>query len=201
MRADAAISVFLNTPYDDDYEPLFLALVVSLIALGRVPHCVLEIPETGQGRLARIYNLLASCPVSFHDLSHVEPPPRFNMPFELGMAWTLARKKHKPKHAFIILEAKKHRLNKTCSDLNGIDPKTHNNSPNAMISCVLDALGRPSGNPKASDVRKVFRKVRSMVVELKKENGRKNVFNRTMFQQLVFVTTSACIDAKILRKK
>ena len=51
----------------------------------------LELPGP-QRRLDRIAELLASCHYSFHDLSRVETAgpaprvPRFNMPFELGLA-------------------------------------------------------------------------------------------------------------------
>src|SRR5438132_838642 len=84
MRSSREIrrrSVFLNVPFDEDYERLFVALISALVALGRIPHCVLELPETGQGRLLRILQLISSCPVSIHDLSRAELPARFNMPF------------------------------------------------------------------------------------------------------------------------
>jgi hypothetical protein len=47
-------SVFLNVPFDASYEKIFVALIVALISLGRVPRCVLEITDTGQGRMPRI---------------------------------------------------------------------------------------------------------------------------------------------------
>jgi len=43
--------VFLNVPFDDSYEPLFVSLIAALVALGRTPRCVLEVPETGNARL------------------------------------------------------------------------------------------------------------------------------------------------------
>src|SRR2546422_5167170 len=101
-------SVFLNVPFDEDYEPLFVALISTLVALGRIPRCVLELPETGQGRLTRILQLLRSCRVSIHDLSRVGLPVRFNMPFELGIAVAISRLSGQ--HQFIMLEARHHRL-------------------------------------------------------------------------------------------
>src|SRR5437773_1359790 len=92
-------NVFLNVPFDQRYEPIFVALICSLVSLGRNPRCVLEIPETGMGRLARILRLIRSCPVSIHDLSRVGLPVRFNMPFELGIAFTVARLEKN--HAFV----------------------------------------------------------------------------------------------------
>ena len=55
----------------------------------RHPRTVLEIPPSAD-RLERILHLLGECAFSLHDLSRVEVSPRglprFNMPFELGLA-------------------------------------------------------------------------------------------------------------------
>src|SRR5205085_8759319 len=137
-------------PFDEEYEPIFVALISSLVSIGRNPRSVLEIPETGKGRLARILRLLRSCPVSIHDLSRVELPARFNMPFELGIAFTLARIERN--HDFIILEAVRHRLQKTLSDVNGIDPGIHAATARGAISCIVSQLGKPRGNPVPTQV-------------------------------------------------
>src|SRR5262245_52056237 len=84
--------VFLNVPFDTEYAPLFLALIAGLTALGRTPHCVLEVASGGRNRLERIFSLMESCDASIHDLSRItlsgpQDVPRFNMPFELGMAY------------------------------------------------------------------------------------------------------------------
>ena len=50
-------SVFLNTPYDPRYQPLFVTLLAILVCLGQKPRCVLEIQEKGQGRLMRMFDL------------------------------------------------------------------------------------------------------------------------------------------------
>lgn len=88
-------SVFLNVPFDTEYGPLFLALMAGLAGLGRTPRCVLEVSGGGRNRLERIFGLIARCGVSLHDLSRVSlsgdlAVPRFNMPFELGIAYALA---------------------------------------------------------------------------------------------------------------
>src|SRR3989442_7239355 len=84
LRAGA----FLNVPYDDEYEHLYVALVAGLVAFGLNPRATLELPGP-ERRLSRILRLLKSCRYSFHDLSRVQlshGAPRFNMPFELGVA-------------------------------------------------------------------------------------------------------------------
>src|SRR3972149_9618111 len=83
-------TVFVNAPYDPDYEQLFIALIVGLSGFGLTPHAPLEIPGS-ERRLNRIMGLLRRCRYSFHDLSRVEvdaptpETPRFNMPFQLGL--------------------------------------------------------------------------------------------------------------------
>ena len=104
-------SVFLNIPYDSDYEPIFVAIVATLLAVGRTPLCTLELEDRGKGRPERIMALLERSRVSFHDLSHVELPPRFNMPFELGVAW--AMREYRGRHDLHVFERVPYRLLKT----------------------------------------------------------------------------------------
>jgi len=81
-------SVFLNIPYDAGFQRLYIA---GISAFGLVPRATLEIP-TSERRLDRIIALIDECAYSIHDLSRVQLDrkapitPRFNMPFELGLA-------------------------------------------------------------------------------------------------------------------
>jgi hypothetical protein len=105
--------VFLNCPFDEDYENLFLALIAGLTGLGLTPRCVLEIPP-GRSRLERLLRLIGQCSSSVHDLSRVELSPRrprvprFNMPFELGLAVALSLSGRK--HQWYLMESKRYRL-------------------------------------------------------------------------------------------
>jgi hypothetical protein len=181
------LSVFLNVPFDKDYEPLFVGLISALAALGRTPRSVLEVPEQGEGRLARIFGLIRQCPVSIHDLSRVELPVRFNMPFELGIAVALSRIERS--HNFVLLEAKRHRLQKTLSDVNGIDPGIHNAAVRGVISCVLSHLGKPQGNPDAKRVASTHRQLWKIIPSLKAIHGRTNIYSRSIFTELVEAAT------------
>lgn len=176
-------SVFLNFPFDKSYEPLFVSLIAGLVALGRLPRCVLEVPEHGDGRLVRILRLIRSCPVSVHDLSCVGSPARFNMPFELGIAVALTRIERD--HAFIMLEAKRYRIQKTLSDVNGIDPGIHGATMKGIISCVLSHLGRPRRNPLPRQVERIRRRLWKTVPYLKRTHGRSNIYSRAIFTELV----------------
>ena len=88
-------AVFVNIPYDEGFRRLYLAYIIGLTQLGLEPRATLGIPG-GERRLDRILALIQSCRYSIHDLSRVQldrnPPrtPRFNMPFELGLAVTWA---------------------------------------------------------------------------------------------------------------
>jgi hypothetical protein len=80
-------SVFLNIPYDKQFEDLYLAYIVGLTQLGLRVNATLAVPN--QGRLEAIIQLIERSDFSIHDLSRIELSegiPRFNMPVELGLA-------------------------------------------------------------------------------------------------------------------
>ena len=176
-------SVFLNVPFDKSYEPLFVALIGALVALGRIPRCVLEIPEMGAGRLFRILQIIRACSVSIHDLSRVGLPVRFNMPFELGIAFTLSRLEKN--HDFVMLESQRYRLTRTLSDANGIDPGIHNATVKGVISCILSNLGKPQGNLPPVLVSRVYRGFWKTIPVFKRNHGRSTIYSRAIFSELV----------------
>ncbi len=77
---------FLNIPFDQPFESLYLAYIAGLSGFGLLPQAVLQVPGH-ERRLDRLIGLLRTCQYSFHDLSRVEldmrrpRTPRFNMPF------------------------------------------------------------------------------------------------------------------------
>jgi hypothetical protein len=180
-------SVFLNVPFDKGYEPLFVALISALVSLGRVPHCVLELPDDGRGRLARLFRLIRSCPVSVHDLCRAGLPVRFNMPFELGIAVALNRMG--AGHKFFMLESKRYRLQKTLSDTNGIDPGIHQATTKGIISCALAHLGQPHGNPDVKTILRIHRQLWKTVALLKTIHGRGSIYSRPIFSELIDAAT------------
>ena len=110
-----------------------------LVFLGQKPRCVLEIREQGDGRLARILDLVRACRISVHDLSRVSTPVRFNMPFELGIACAL-KLLHPLDYEVFVLDAAPYRLDKTLSDYKGRDPLIHHGTSDGLLACVLDAF-------------------------------------------------------------
>jgi hypothetical protein len=175
--------VFLNVPYDRSYEKILVALTAALVALGRVPALTFQIPDGGQGRLARIFRLLKSCRVSIHDLSAVGLPVRFNMPFELGLACAI--KEQSGRHDFLVLERKSHRVDRHLSDLRGVDPKIHRGTVEGAICAVLEVLERPGGNPSTAEVLQLHRRMMRFVPALKTRHGRTDLYGTRVYGELV----------------
>jgi hypothetical protein len=183
--------VFLNVPYDLEYEPLFLAFIAGLCAFGLTPRAAIELPGSTR-RLGRILKLLHSCRYSFHDLSRVEmdasrsAAPRFNMPFELGLAVSWAAVGGAP-HDWFVFEAKPLRLLKSLSDLNGSDPEVHGGRPTGVlraISNVLSTVGRQQ--PTIAQLEAVRRGLQKGARELKRRLPRRPLFEPSSFEKLLF---------------
>lgn len=135
---------FLNIPYDNAFQSLYLAYIAGITAFGLAPRATIEIPG-GARRPDRVFDLIKSCRYSFHDLSRVEldvrrpATPRFNMPFELGLAvaWD---KLNAGQHVWFVLEAKSRRLHKSLSDLGGTDAYVHGGKPKGVFRELGNAL-------------------------------------------------------------
>ena len=199
-RADPT-SVFLNVPFDDRYEPIFIALIAALTSIGRKPRCVLELPERGQGRLARILAHLLSCQVSIHDLSRVGPPPRFNMPFELGVAFAQrVYVQSANNHSIVLVESVPHRLSRTLSDMAGFDPVIHSNRPRRAISCILDSLGSGASDPSTDSVYRMWRQLMRASAQLKIAADRDDIYSRSLFRKLVAASTELSARSGFIRR-
>ena len=179
-------AVFLNTPYDPAYQPLFVTLVGTLVCLGLKPHCVLEIQEKGQGRLARIFHLLRSCGVSIHDLSRTGPPARLNMSFELGLACSL--KLSGTSHEIVVLDSLDYRLDKTLSDYKGRDSWIHHNRCDELVTCLLDIF-EVANEPDPLALRSAATFLRQSARQLAKQYRTETIFRAAPFRALVSAAT------------
>jgi len=139
MPAPDPIGAFINAPFDSRYEPLFTTLVGTLVFLGQEPHCVLEVTETGEGRLARILDLMRRCRLSIHDLSRAGTPARFNMPFELGLACAV-KYMYPGEYDILVMDSRPYRIDRTLSDYKGRDPLVYNATCDGLQSSLLDAF-------------------------------------------------------------
>jgi hypothetical protein len=138
------LNVFVNVPFDADYEPLFEALVFTIFACGYRVRCALEESDSGDIRLDKLIELIRESPRSIHDLSRIEPGdnelPRFNMPFELGLALGAKRFGRRPRDRIKIMVAERYRLPAYLSDLGGNDPEAHEQEPDKVIRIVRNYL-------------------------------------------------------------
>lgn len=180
-------TVFLNIPYDGQFRRLYLAYISGLIHLGLKPCATLEIPG-GQNRLDKILDLIRSCRYSIHDLSRVQldrnPPatPRFNMPFELGLAVASAKLNSAP-HDWFVFETLHRRASKSLSDLGGTDPNIHHGTIEGVMRELCNAFIRQSSPDRFSvpEMMKTYRKVSLSVKGIEAQTKAHSLFEARAF--------------------
>jgi hypothetical protein len=182
-------SVFLNIPYDQAFQTLYLTYIAGTTAFGLWPRATLEIPG-GARRLDRILDLIKSCRYSLHDLSGVEldvrrpATPRFNMPFELGLA--VAWDKLNPgRHVWFVLEAKGRRLQKSLSDTGGTDVYVHGGKPQGVFRELCNAFVRLEQQPSVQEMTTIYRGLVEVLPGVKQRAGAKSAFEARVFAELV----------------
>ena len=183
-------SVFLNVPYDGEFQPLFLAYLVGVRGFGLLPHAALEVPSIGP-QIDRIVQLLKTCDYSIHDMSWVglteEHPqvPRFNMPFELGMAYWYSLQGD---HQCRIFESDHRRFERSLSDLKGFHVYQHQSAEAELFSRLTEAFIDEDLKPSVEDMIAIYVLVKSMVPEILNLVGAKNIFHARAFQEVSFAT-------------
>ncbi len=179
--------VFLNLPYDSRFEPLFLAYIAGVSAFGLLPRTPLEIPGGGR-RLDHIFDLLRGCRYSIHDLSRVQVSraapraPRFNMPFELGLA--VAHQQAGSQHTWFVFEQVAHRLSKSLSDLDGSDVYLHEGTANGVLAELSNAFVRSDRQPTIDQMRAIYRGLRRAKPIILRDAGAKTLFAARPFKDL-----------------
>lgn len=194
-RRDPA-DVFLNIPYDEKFQRLFLAYIAGLAAFGLVPRASLEIPGS-QRRLDRVFKLIKMCRYAIHDLSRVEVDgwaprtPRFNMPFELGLsvAWDMVSKKGR--HTWFVCESQDFRLSKSLSDLNGTDAYVHNGTIAGVFRELSNAFVRSGAQPSVLQMGAIYRDVRKNLPRILRAAGTKSLFKAKVFKELCIVAAAS----------
>ncbi len=151
MASPYTSSVFINCPFDEAYKPIFDAIVFSALDSGFTPRCSMEIDDSAQVRIDKIFRIIEECKYAIHDLSRTDPDPehnlpRFNMPLELGMFLGVrhAGKIHNREKACLVLDTERFRYQKFISDISGQDIKAHANDPKTAVGLVRDWLNAKS---------------------------------------------------------
>lgn len=185
---------FLNVPYDKKFEALYIAYIVGLCGFGLKPRATVEIPGS-ERRLEKIYRLIRQCRYSFHDLSRVEldrsqPPftPRFNMPFELGLAVAHA-KNFRGAHQWFVFETVPHRLKKSLSDVDGTDAYVHSGAPKQVLVQLSNALLRKRKTRSIGQLEDSYQKLRKAAKVIRNDSGN-SLFGAKAFKDLVVAATT-----------
>jgi hypothetical protein len=183
-------TAFMNVPYDERYQDLYLAFIAGLTAFGLDPRATLEVPG-GNRRLDRIFELITSCQYSFHDLSRVQldrkrpQAPRFNMPFELGLVLGWLQTSGRSNHTWFLFEAVKRRVSRSLSNLDGTDPYIHDEKPKGVFRELGNALVRSADQPTMPQMYGVYRNIKMASPLIMKNTGAKSLFEARVFRQLV----------------
>lgn len=153
MSSAYDLNVFINCPFDQDYAPLFDAILFAIYKCGFRPRCAMEVDDAGDIRIEKINKIISECRFGIHDISRTELDaahqlPRFNMPLELGIflgAKKFGSAKQKTKIC-IIFDKEKYRYQKYISDIAGQDIKAHGNQPETLIKSLRNALNAANLN-------------------------------------------------------
>ncbi|MBV8213423.1 MAG: hypothetical protein JOZ08_09405 [Verrucomicrobia bacterium] len=139
-------SIFINCPFDPQFQRFLRAILFTVCALGCKPRSALEESDSSTLRLEKIYKLIKSCRFSIHDLSRTEVTPstgmpRFNMPLELGIFLGFKRAESgKPRKKTCLIFVKDKHSMSFITDLNGMDLEGHQDTPEKVISPIRNWL-------------------------------------------------------------
>jgi hypothetical protein len=153
--------VFINCPFDPEFDPILQAILFCIVHLGLHPRLSREVDNGAQARLDTIQQLIETSKYSIHDLSRCQARTdgeifRLNMPFELGVDFGCRRygTAQQSTKSFLILEEQSHRYLRALSDLGGSDIHYHNGDHRKAVAkvrnwlvqiCRLQNVAGPSG--------------------------------------------------------
>lgn len=189
-------NVFINCPFDNQYKPLFEAILFAVHRCGYILRCAKEFEDSSSIRIRNIVQLIRESKYSIHDLSRVsldatEELPRFNMPLELGICYgaiNFGNKKQKD-NKFLIIESQRFRYQKFISDLAGQDIRAHNDNIFEAISIVRNFLSNTKMiNPSPSIINEDYEKFVNDLPMLCKETNW--IVNELTFAEFSFLVTT-----------
>ena len=151
MKPDYVNSVFINCPFDEEYNEFFIAIVFAVYACGFYPRSAKEENNGLDTRIDKILRIIKGSKYGIHDISRTTLDaennlPRFNMPFELGLffaAKKFGNRTQKLKSA-LVFEENSFSYQKYISDLNGIDIKAHKSDVQLLIKSIRQWLRQDS---------------------------------------------------------
>jgi hypothetical protein len=145
--ADFSRNVFVNCPFDRQYEHILKAILFCLVRFGMRPRLASERSNAGETRIEKIAELIGSSQYSIHDLSRCQALVggehyRMNMPFELGMDFAGRRfgDKRMARKEILVLEEQPYRYQAALSDMAGIDIEAHDGNYRLAVRKVRNWL-------------------------------------------------------------
>lgn len=133
-------SVFINCPFDEDYDRLLRPLLFTILRLGFSPRIATERSDSGENRVDKIVGLIRDSRFSIHDISRLRSADegeyaRFNLPFELGVdrGAQLFGSVRMRRKCCLILESQPYDFKRALSDLSGVDIKHHRDDPAEIV--------------------------------------------------------------------
>lgn len=142
-------NVFVNCPFDAQYNSMFEAIIFAIHDCGFIARCAREEEDSGDLRFDKLVRIIDDCKYGIHDISKADLDAatglaRFNMPLELGLfmgARRYAEKTHYNKDKkTLVLDSEQYRYQQFISDLAGTDISSHQNDIELLIIRVRDFL-------------------------------------------------------------
>lgn len=129
--------VFVNCPFDEDYIHFLHALIFTIHQCGFSSHTAADETGSHETRLQKIVRLIQESRLSVHDMSRLslDPKsqlPRFNMPFECGLAFGIT-KTTQEERSLLVVCSEPYKDKVALSDLAGMDPGYYQNSELRLI--------------------------------------------------------------------
>ncbi|MHB1104387.1 MAG: hypothetical protein ACYC0C_16750 [Devosia sp.] len=144
--------VFVNCPFDKEFEPILQAMLFCLTYLGFHPRIATESNNSAEVRLEKVRGLIEGALYSIHDLSRSQAKKkgeyyRLNMPFELGLDYgcRLYFGNGREEKKILILEERQYRYQAALSDLAGCDIQSHGNNFEKAVRKVRNWLVSEAG--------------------------------------------------------
>ena len=194
-RSSKAGTAFINLAYVTSNEEVYLGLLAGLAGFGLAPVAAMHDPGSDP-QLSRIYRLIEESVISFHDLSYVslDPPsprtPRFNMPFELGLAVAVALSANR-RHRWFLLEKVPHRAAKSLSDISGTNVQIHDGLAPSVLKAVSNALARHGDRPTLQQLSAIYADVAAKARRLTSQEGWSSIFLAAPFKDLRLVAAES----------
>ena len=194
-RSSQAGTAFINLAYVASNEELYLGLLAGLAGFGLTPVAAMHDPGSDP-QLSRIYRLIEASVISFHDLSYVslDPPsprtPRFNMPFELGLAVAVALSANR-RHRWFLLDKVAYRAAKSLSDIGGTNVQIHDGRAPSVLKAVSNALARHSHRPTLQQLSAIYSDVAAAAQRLTSQEGWSSIFLAAPFKDLRIVAAGS----------